>query len=158
MSNSIKACLISIGPPELAAKLKCYMKLMCHGKGIFHKLRRQDFNCLPLCWQVYNITFCGIVHIWLIPSLMLINVVYEWPKEIISYNGNVFSIDETKNLHKWDSGGLIYPADIIGRVTFIPNGIKILVSVDKGPSIYYVIIFLRFLTPFRSLSQPQIIS
>ena len=79
-------------------------------------------------------------------------------KEIISYNGNVFSIDETKNLHKWDSGGLIYPADIIGRVTFIPNGIKILVSVDKGPSIYYVIIFLRFLTPSRSLSPPQIIS
>ena len=67
MSNSIKACLISIGPPELAAKLKCYMKLMCHGKGIFHKLRRQDFDRLPvvpLCLQVYSIkvNFYSIVH------------------------------------------------------------------------------------------------
>ena len=33
--------------------------------------------------------------------------------EIVSYNGNVFSIDEMEDIHSWKSGGLIYPKDVL---------------------------------------------
>ena len=51
--------------------------------------------------------------------------------EIISYNGNLFSIDNTQKIHAWDSGGLIYPADVIGRAAFVPDGLEIKVTVYK---------------------------
>ena len=49
-------------------------------------------------------------------------------KEIISYNGNVFSIDETKNVHSWNSGGLIYPSNLMWDHLGLA-GLEILVSV-----------------------------
>ena len=49
-------------------------------------------------------------------------------KEIISYNGNVFSIDETKNVHSWNSGGLIYPSNLMWDHVGLA-GLEILVSV-----------------------------
>ena len=36
-------------------------------------------------------------------------------KELVSYNGNIFSIDDTSHIHSWKSGGLIYPKEIIGQ-------------------------------------------
>lgn len=32
--------------------------------------------------------------------------------EIVSYNGNVFSVDDMEDIHSWKSGGLIYPKDV----------------------------------------------
>ena len=39
-------------------------------------------------------------------------------KEVLNYNGKVFSIEETKDLWEIDSGGLIYPSEILGKVNF----------------------------------------
>ena len=43
-----------------------------------------------------------------------INLIYN-KKEIITFNGNVFSIDETKGIRLLDSGGLIIPEEIFDK-------------------------------------------
>ena len=52
-------------------------------------------------------------------------------KEIFSYNGNVFSIDETKDIRFWNSGGLIVPEEIFNKkLTFENSMVEIKVIQD----------------------------
>ena len=36
------------------------------------------FNTIPFHWQVYSLSICNNVDIWLIPSPFNVNIVYEW--------------------------------------------------------------------------------
>ena len=52
--------------------------------------------------------------------------------EIFSYEGNVFSVDDTENIFSWKSGGLIYPKEI-GSYPFGVDGqsLKMMVNVSS---------------------------
>ena len=67
-STVVKACLVSLSPPEEARSLKCSLALISNAK------------------------------------------------EVLNHNGKVFSIEDTKDLWEIDSGGLIYPSEILGKV------------------------------------------
>ena len=69
-STVIKACLVSLSPPEEARSFKCSLAMISNAK------------------------------------------------EVLNHNGKVFSIEETKDLWEIDSGGLIYPSEILGKVKF----------------------------------------
>ena len=53
-------------------------------------------------------------------------------KEIFSYEGNVFSVDDTENIFSWKSGGLIYPKEL-GSYPFGVDGhnLKMMVNVSS---------------------------
>ena len=52
--------------------------------------------------------------------------------EIFSYEGNVFSVDDTENIFSWKSGGLIYPKEI-GSYPFGIDGqcLKMMVNISS---------------------------
>ena len=68
--------------------------------GTLHFVRasRMKIYYYPLRWQVYFITLCSILDIWLstyYPSLLLVNVVYEWlqvPNWIVLYNKDTIKL------------------------------------------------------------------
>ena len=85
MTSCFKSCLISAYPPEKAK--------------VFYFFKSTKIKII-------------LIFIIILQKLQCALKLIHDEKELFSYTGLMFSIEDTQNIYSWKSGGLIYPKEI----------------------------------------------